>query len=82
MPALYVAAAHYAASGARVMRPNLGLQWVVLCALARGERDVDTARDLCYTPDGIRSARRALYRRLGARNGAHAVTLASHIGLI
>jgi DNA-binding NarL/FixJ family response regulator len=53
----------------------------ILQALAAGENLPETAARLHISEDTVKTHRRRLYQRLGARSGAHAVAIASRIGL-
>ncbi|MFH8752997.1 response regulator transcription factor [Streptomyces rimosus] len=57
-------------------------QRAVLVAMANGLSVGETARRLCLAPATIKSHRRLLYRRLGARCSAHAVATAIRVGLL
>lgn len=54
----------------------------VLQALAAGETLGETAARLRLSEDTVKTHRRRLYARLGARTGAHAVAIASGRGLL
>ncbi|MEV6833562.1 helix-turn-helix transcriptional regulator [Streptomyces sp. NPDC051133] len=54
----------------------------VLQALAAGETLSETATRLSLSEDTVKTHRRRLYARLGARTGAHAVAIASRSELL
>ncbi|MER5882671.1 helix-turn-helix transcriptional regulator [Streptomyces sp. NPDC001941] len=54
----------------------------VLFGLAIGETSEETAARLCRNVETVRSHRRHIYRRLGARSGAQAVALGVSLGLL
>jgi DNA-binding CsgD family transcriptional regulator len=53
-----------------------------LRSLAEGHAVSETAALLWLSPEGVKSARRVLYAKLGARNAAHAVHLAHQKGVL
>ncbi|MYR46754.1 helix-turn-helix transcriptional regulator [Streptomyces sp. SID5910] len=53
-----------------------------LVGLASGEDAKETGRRICRTEHTIKSHRRALYKKLGAKSGPHAVLLAIGLGLL
>ncbi|MFF1416520.1 response regulator transcription factor [Streptomyces sp. NPDC058280] len=57
-------------------------QLEMLRALAGGEDSPATARRLCRSVYTIKTHKRALYKRLGARSSSHAVTIGVGLGLI
>ncbi|WAL93930.1 response regulator transcription factor [Streptomyces sp. Je 1-369] len=54
----------------------------VLQAIAAGETSLETARRMCLSEDTIKTHKRRLYRRLGAKTGAQAVFKALSQGLL
>ncbi|MFD7860942.1 response regulator transcription factor [Streptomyces sp. NPDC059783] len=54
----------------------------VLVGMALGETAPDTARRMCVSLYTVRTHRRLLYKRLGARTGAQAVAIAISLGLL
>jgi DNA-binding NarL/FixJ family response regulator len=54
----------------------------VLQGLAAGENLCETAKRLCISEDTVKTHRRRLYLRLGAKSGAHAVAIAGRAGLL
>lgn len=57
-------------------------QLAVLVGLASGESAGETGRRIGRTENTIKTHRRILYKKLGARSGAHAVTIAISTGLL
>lgn len=53
----------------------------VLQGLAVGESIGETAQRLCISEDTVKTHRRRLYARLGAKSGPHAVAIAGRAGL-
>lgn len=53
-----------------------------LQGIARGETIEETARLLCNAVDTLKSRRRSIYAKLGARTPAHAVALAYETGIL
>lgn len=54
----------------------------VLTLLARGHTNDEIARELFISVETVKSHARRIYSALGARNGRHAVYLATRGGLI
>ncbi|MFF0790420.1 response regulator transcription factor [Streptomyces spiralis] len=74
-----------AAHAARGRAPRLALttqQHAVLVGLASGEDSGETAHRLGLSVDTVKTHKRRLYKALGAVNGAHAVAVASNLGLL
>lgn len=64
-------------------RPYLSpQQMAILKALTTGETTEETAQRLGLSPHMVKNRRRVLYRKLGARNGAHAVGIGLRSGLL
>lgn len=59
--------------------PQMG---VILVGLARGESTKDTGDRLFLSAATIKTHRRRLYKVLGARNAAHAVSIGFRTGLL
>lgn len=57
-------------------------EYEVLDAAARGKGVRETGRDLYLSPDTVKSHRRRVLQRLGARNMTEAVALAVAAGLL
>lgn len=57
-------------------------QLTVLVGLASGESAYETGRRIGRTENTVKTHRRTLYKALGARSGAHAVTIAIATGLL
>jgi DNA-binding NarL/FixJ family response regulator len=57
-------------------------QFAVLVGLASGEEAKETGQRIGRTENTIKTHRRTLYKALGARSGAHAVAIASDLGLL
>ncbi|MFE9127010.1 hypothetical protein ACFYOF_16595 [Streptomyces sp. NPDC007148] len=55
---------------------------LVLVGLAGGEEIVETASRIGRAVETVKTQRRRLYARLGAKNGAHAVAIAMDRGLL
>lgn len=53
-----------------------------LQGLAAGENRAETAARMVVTLDAVRTHRIRLYKRLGARTGAHAVAIGAQYGLL
>jgi DNA-binding CsgD family transcriptional regulator len=66
----------------RPVRPLSERQADVLRLLAEGLTDEEMARELSIGVGSVRSYRRQIYHRLGAKNGAHAVAIAAREGLL
>jgi DNA-binding NarL/FixJ family response regulator len=54
----------------------------ILCSAERGESVKQTARSLGISPKTVENLQSRLFRKLGARNRAHAVVLAHRAGLL
>jgi DNA-binding NarL/FixJ family response regulator len=54
----------------------------VLVGLASGETAETTARWMCRSTETVKTHRARLYKVLGARTGAHAVAIATDLGLL
>jgi DNA-binding NarL/FixJ family response regulator len=71
------------ASGRRSARLHLTPRELsILRSAERGESVKQTARGLGITPKTVENLQRRLFRKLGARNRAHAVVLAHRFGLL
>lgn len=76
-------AACVARSAPAAAAPRLtGQMHAVLLSLAKGYNIPTTARLLCISPNTVRAHRKSLYRRLGARSGAHSVALAYQLQIL
>lgn len=54
----------------------------VLTGLTEGKHNAEIGRDLCLSEDTVKTHMKRLYRKLGARDRAHAVAIAFRTGLI
>jgi DNA-binding NarL/FixJ family response regulator len=54
----------------------------VLAGLTEGKHNSEIGRDLCLSEDTVKTHAKHLYRKLGARDRAHAVAIAFRRGLI
>lgn len=58
------------------------VEFAALVGLASGEDAPTTARRICRSENTVKTHRRTLYRKLGARTGPQAVAIAIGLGLI
>ena len=54
----------------------------VLQRAADGQETAETARQLCYSTETVKSSFRGIYRKLNANNRTHAVAIAFRLGFI
>lgn len=74
-----------AARAARGKHPQLDLpqqRFAVLVGLANGEEAIETGRRLGLSLNTVKTHRRRLFKMLGAENGAHAVAIATRLGIL
>lgn len=62
--------------------PLTARQAAILVSAAKGLTDADIAATLGVSRNGVKESLRLIYRKLGARNRAHAVAIAIIRGLI
>ncbi|MGW4043032.1 response regulator transcription factor [Streptomyces sp. NPDC004721] len=56
--------------------------YAVLVGIANGESSTETGKRLSVTAHTVRTHKLRLYKALGARNAAHAVTIAMRLGIL
>lgn len=57
-------------------------EYEVLCGISEGKSNADIGRELYVSEDTIKTHARRIYRKLGARDRAHAVALAFRRGIV
>jgi DNA-binding NarL/FixJ family response regulator len=57
-------------------------EFQILTGLTEGKRNAEIAGDLLVSEDTIKTHAKGLYRKLGARDRAHAVAIAFRTGLV
>jgi DNA-binding NarL/FixJ family response regulator len=73
------------ASGARGGRSQIGLterELQVLLGMAEGKSNAEIGRELFVSEDTVKTHARRLFRKLGARDRAHAVAAGFRAGLV
>ncbi|MFJ8345115.1 helix-turn-helix transcriptional regulator [Streptomyces sp. NPDC094153] len=55
---------------------------VILAGVASGENNPETAARLCLSTDTVKTHKHRMFKRLGARNGAHAVAIGMRLGIL
>ncbi|MER5333497.1 LuxR C-terminal-related transcriptional regulator [Micromonospora sp. NPDC002717] len=84
-PAEAVPAGQRGASGARGGRSQIGLterELQVLLGMAEGKSNAEIGRELFVSEDTVKTHARRLFRKLGARDRAHAVAAGFRAGLV
>ncbi|MFD4968884.1 response regulator transcription factor [Streptomyces sp. NPDC058424] len=56
--------------------------YAVLVGIANGESSTETGKRLSVTAHTVRTHKLRLYKALGARNAAHAVAIATQLGIL
>ncbi|MDM4720738.1 helix-turn-helix transcriptional regulator [Micromonospora sp. WMMA1363] len=79
------ASGQHTASAAREGRPTVGLterELQVLLGMAEGKSNAEIGRELFVSEDTVKTHARRLFRKLGARDRAHAVAAGFRAGLV
>ncbi|MFB6955528.1 response regulator transcription factor [Streptomyces sp. NPDC056309] len=69
-------------SGYQPRKALTGQMYAVLVGIALGESSTETGKRLSVTAHTVRTHKLRLYKALGARNAAHAVAIATQLGIL